>query len=153
MANLNKVFLMGNLTADPEAKQLPSGRSVTSFSIAVNRPGKDEAGNTQQNTTYLDITCWDRTAENAARYLSKGRPVFVEGRITQETWTDRQTGQQRSRLRITAENLQFLGSGQQQGNGYQQQTQTQSRQAPANRRPTSPPPPPPTPPIDDDCPF
>ena len=112
MANLNKVMLIGNLTADPEPRTTPRGTALTELRIAVNRmaPGPNE-GERREETTFLDVTCWGRTGEIAAQYLSKGRPVFIEGRLQMDTWEDRQTGQKRSRIRIVAENLQLLSGG------------------------------------------
>lgn len=122
MANLNKVMLIGNLTADPEVRQTPRGNSLTELRLAVNRvsSGPNE-GERREETTFLDVTCWGRTGEVAAQYLSKGRPVFIEGRLQMDTWEDKQTGQRRSRIRIIAENLQLLGgrdSAQQGGGNY-----------------------------------
>ncbi len=127
MANLNKVMIIGNLTADPEVRTTPRGTSLTELRLAVNRvmSGQGE-GERREETTYLDVTCWGRTGEVAAQYLSKGRPVFIEGRLQQDSWEDKQTGQRRSRIRIVAENLQLLGGrgeGAPQGGnggGYQQ---------------------------------
>lgn len=128
MANLNKVMLIGNLTADPDVRTTPRGTPVTELRIAVNRVtnGPNE-GERREEATYLDVTCWGRTGEIAAQYLAKGRPVFIEGRLQQDTWEDKQTGQRRSRIRIVAENLQLLGSrdGASQGGGnggYQQRS-------------------------------
>lgn len=122
MANLNKVMIIGNLTADPEQKTTPRGNAVTELRLAVNRvsSGPNE-GERREETTFLDVTCWNRLAEIAGQYLAKGRPVFIEGRLQQDTWEDKQTGQRRSRIRIVAENLQLLGSrdgGQQGGGNY-----------------------------------
>lgn len=122
MANLNKVMLIGNLTADPEVRTTPRGNSLTELRLAVNRisSGQNE-GERREETTFLDVTCWGRTGEIAAQYLSKGRPVFIEGRLQMDTWEDKQTGQRRSRIRIVAENLQLLGGrdgGQQGGGNY-----------------------------------
>lgn len=110
MANLNKVMIIGNLTADPEVRTTPRGNSLTELRLAVNRisNGQNE-GERREEVTYLDVTCWGRTGEIAAQYLSKGRPVFIEGRLQMDTWEDKQTGQRRSRIRIVAENLQLLG--------------------------------------------
>ncbi len=120
MANLNKVMLIGNLTADPEVRTTPRGNSLTELRLAVNRisTGSNE-GERREETTFLDVTCWGRTGEIAAQYLSKGRPVFIEGRLQMDTWEDKQTGQRRSRIRIIAENLQLLGGrdGAPQGGG------------------------------------
>ena len=110
MANLNKVMIIGNLTADPEVRTTPRGASLTELRLAVNRisNGQNE-GERREETTFLDVTCWGRTGEIAAQYLSKGRPVFIEGRLQMDSWEDKQTGQKRSRIRIIAENLQLLG--------------------------------------------
>ena len=127
MANLNKVMLIGNLTADPDVRTTPRGTPVTELRIAVNRvTSGPKDGERREGATYLDVTCWGRTGEIAAQYLAKGRPVFIEGRLQQDTWEDKQTGQRRSRIRIIAENLQLLGGrdGAPQGGGnggYQQQ--------------------------------
>ncbi len=110
MANLNKVMIIGNLTADPEVRTTPRGTSLTELRLAVNRVTNGQGeGERREETTYLDVTCWGRTGEVAAQYLAKGRPVFIEGRLQQDTWEDKQTGQRRSRIRIVAENLQLLG--------------------------------------------
>ncbi len=110
MANLNKVMIIGNLTADPEVRTTPRGTSLTELRLAVNRvSGGQGEGERREETTYLDVTCWSRLGEIAAQYLSKGRPVFIEGRLQQDSWEDKQTGQRRSRIRIIAENLQLLG--------------------------------------------
>ena len=125
MANLNKVMIIGNLTADPDVRTTPRGNTVAELRLAVNRvsSGPNE-GERREETTCLDVTCWGRTAEIAGQYLAKGRPVFIEGRLQQDTWEDKQTGQKRSKIRIVAENMQLLGSrdggGQSQGGGYQQ---------------------------------
>lgn len=113
-------MLIGNLTADPEVRTTPRGNSLTELRLAVNRisTGANE-GERREETTFLDVTCWGRTGEIAAQYLSKGRPVFIEGRLQMDTWEDKQTGQRRSRIRIIAENLQLLGGrdGAPQGGG------------------------------------
>lgn len=134
MANLNKVMLIGNLTADPDVRSTPRGTPVTELRLAVNRisSGPNE-GERREEVTYLDVTCWGRQGEIAGQYLTKGRPVFIEGRLQMDTWEDKQTGQKRSRIRIIAENLQLLGSrdGAPQGGGngaYQQQGGYQPRQ-------------------------
>ncbi len=129
MANLNKVMIIGNLTADPEVRTTPRGTSLTELRLAVNRvmSGQGE-GERREETTFLDVTCWGRTGEIAAQYLAKGRPVFIEGRLQQDSWEDKQTGQRRSRIRIVAENLQLLGGrgdapqGGGNGGGYQQRS-------------------------------
>lgn len=179
MANLNKVMLIGNLTADPDVRTTPRGNAVTELRLAVNRvtSGPNE-GERREEVTYLDVTCWGRQAEIAGQYLAKGRPVFIEGRLQMDTWDDKQTGQKRSKIRVIAENLQLLGSrdggngGFQGGNGanyqprqnnynnggYQQQGNYQPRQNNYNNggyqqpRPQQTPPPAPME-EEDDIPF
>ncbi len=144
MANLNKVMLIGNLTADPEPRTTPRGTALTELRIAVNRmaPGPNE-GERREETTFLDVTCWGRTGEIAAQYLTKGRPVFIEGRLQMDTWEDRQTGQKRSRIRIIAENLQLLSGGRNEGGasapssgGYTPSYRQQSQPQPPAASPT-----------------
>lgn len=109
MANYNKVILIGNLTRDPELKYTPKGSAVTDLGIAVNRHYTLESGERREETTFVDVTLWGKTAELAGEYLYKGRPVFVEGRLQLDTWEDKQTGQKRSKLRVVGESIQFLG--------------------------------------------
>lgn len=111
MANLNKVFLMGNLTRDPELRYTPGGTAVAEMGLAVNRQFRNQAGEMQEETTFVNITVWGRQGENVHQYLSKGRSAFVEGRLQYDSWEDRD-GQKRSRLRVVADRVQFLGGPQ-----------------------------------------
>lgn len=111
MANLNKVMLMGNLTRDPEVRYTPKGTAVGDLGLAVNRRVSDGNGNWSDETTFVDITVWGSNAENAQKFLTKGRGVFVEGRLQMDTWEDKQSGQKRSKLKVVAEVLQFLPDG------------------------------------------
>lgn len=142
MANLNRVLLIGNLTRDPEIRYTPKGTAVAEIGIAINRVFSGEDGEKREEVTFVDITLWSRLAELAEQYLKKGRPVFIEGRLQLDSWDDKQTGQKRSRLRVIAENLQFLGSreGEPGGTGG----------APAPRRSAPAPAPRPNPPRDPD---
>lgn len=107
MSSLNKVYLMGNLTKDPELRYTPSGTAVARLGLAVNR--KYTANNeTKEETAFIDIDVWGKTAENCERYLSKGSQCLVEGRIKMDKWQDRNTGQKRSKLLVHADNVQFL---------------------------------------------
>jgi single-strand DNA-binding protein len=117
MPNLNSVHLMGNLTRDPEVRYTPKGTAVCDISIAINRilPAEQEGGERREEVIYVDVTLWGKTAENAGQYLAKGRSVFVDGRLALETWDDKQTGQKRSKLKVVAESLQFLGAKPAQG--------------------------------------
>jgi single-strand DNA-binding protein len=110
MANLNRVLLIGNLTRDPEIRYTPKGTAVAEIGIAVNRVFSGEDGEKREEVTFVDVTLWSRLAELAEQYLKKGRSVFIEGRLQLDSWDDKQTGQKRSRLRVIAENLQFLGA-------------------------------------------
>jgi single-strand DNA-binding protein len=109
-AYLNRVLLMGNLTRDPEVRYTPKGTAVTDISIAINRVMGSEEGERREEVTYVDITLWGRQAEVAQQYLTKGRGVFIEGRLQLDTWDDRQTGQKRSKLKVVGENMQMLPS-------------------------------------------
>lgn len=107
---LNKVFLYGNLTRDPELKALPSGGQVVNFGLATNRTYKDKNGGKQEATEFHNIVAFGRTAEVIAQYCKKGRPIFVEGRITTRSW-DGQDGKKNYRTEIVIENFQFGADG------------------------------------------
>ncbi len=104
---LNKVFLYGNLTRDPELKALPVGTQVVSFGIATNRTYKDKNGAKQEQVEYHNIVAFGRPAEVMAQYLKKGRPVFIEGRIQTRSWDDKATGEKKYRTEIVVDNFQF----------------------------------------------
>ena len=111
MANLNKVMLIGNLTRDPEIKYTPKGQAIADIGLAINRYYTVEAtGEKREETTFVDVTLWGRQAEIAKEYLHKGKPVYIEGRLTLDTWDDKQTGQKRSKLRVTGDQMQLLSS-------------------------------------------
>lgn len=118
MADANIVILMGNLTRDIEMRFTPSGMAVGKMGLAVNRKFRDTKTNElREEVTFVDITLFGKTAETASQYLSKGRPVFVEGRLKLDQWDDKQTGQKRSKLGVIAERIQFLGSRGEVGGG------------------------------------
>ncbi len=107
MASYNRVVLVGNLTRDVELKYLQSGTAVADIGLAVNDRRKSQSGEWIEETTFVDITLWGRTAEVASEYLSKGSPVLIEGRLKLDMWeTD---GQKRSKLRVVGERMQMLG--------------------------------------------
>ena len=121
MSSFNKVILMGNLTRDPELRQTQSGTSVCRFSIAVNRSYNSQDGSLRDETCFVEIDCFGKSAENVAKYFSKGRPILVEGRLRQDSWEDKQTGQKRTKLMVVLERFEFVGSrGDSNGNsgGY-----------------------------------
>lgn len=109
MPSLNRVLLMGNLTRDPDLRYTPNGTAVADMAIAINRKIKSDGGD-RDEVTFVDITLWGTLAETASQYLSKGRPVFVEGRLQLDQWDDKQSGQKRQRLKVVGEMIQFLGA-------------------------------------------
>jgi single-strand DNA-binding protein len=115
MASLNKVFLMGNLTRDPELRYAgggggaQGGSAICKFGLATNRQWRDQSGQQQEEVTFVDITVFGRQAETCNEYLRKGRPVFIEGRLNFSQWEDRESGAKRSKLDVVAERVQFLG--------------------------------------------
>ena len=108
MANLNRVFLAGNLTRDPEVRYTPTGTAVTDLGLAVNDTYKTKTGEIKETTTFVDIVVWGRQAETCGEYLSKGSPALIEGRLQLEQWQT-ESGEKRSRLRVHADRVQFLG--------------------------------------------
>ena len=113
MATLNKVFLIGNLTRDPELRYIPSGSAVATFTIGVNRVYKTPTGEKKEQASFLRIVVWGRRAEVCGEYLVKGSPVFVEGRLQSRDWQT-QDGQKRSTVEVIADNIQFLKMGDKQ---------------------------------------
>ena len=107
MASLNKVLLIGNLTRDPELRYVPSGSAVASFTLAMNRVYKLQTGEKKEEVSFVKVIVWGRMAEVCGEYLSKGSPVFVEGRLQSRSW-DGPDGQKRSALEVIAVNIQFL---------------------------------------------
>ncbi|MCD4726935.1 MAG: single-stranded DNA-binding protein [Pirellulales bacterium] len=116
MASYNRVVLMGNLTRDPEIRYLQSGTAVSDIGVAVNDKRKNASGEWVEETTFVEVTLWARTAEVAGEYLSKGSPVLIEGRLKYEAW-ETQDGQKRSKLKVVGERMQMLGSRGQGGSG------------------------------------
>lgn len=109
-ASLNRVFLIGNLTRDPELRYIPSGTAVASFTIAVNRYYTTNTGERKEEASFVRVVAWGRRAELCGEYLSKGSPVFVEGRLRSRTW-DGADGQKRSAIEVVAASVQFLRPG------------------------------------------
>ena len=108
--SFNKVILVGNLGRDPELRYTPQGTPVCSFTMATNERRKDKTGEMQDQTTWFRVTLWGRQAETASQYLTKGRPVYIEGRLRVEEWTDRD-GKPRHTLEVNATDMQFIGGG------------------------------------------
>jgi single-strand DNA-binding protein len=108
MGNMNRVFLMGNLTRNPELRKTPTGVPVSDLGLAVNERYKNKSGEVVESVCFADVVVWGRQAETCGQYLGKGSPVFVEGRLQLDQWkTD--SGEKRSRLRVRADRVQFLG--------------------------------------------
>jgi single-strand DNA-binding protein len=107
MIGLNKVFLMGNLTRDPELRYTPNGTAVAGFGVAVNRRYTTKEGDRKEEVNFFEVEVWDKQAENCNEYLSKGRGILVEGRLRQDRWED-ESGNKRSKLKIVASTVQFL---------------------------------------------
>ncbi len=141
MANFNKVLLMGNLTRDPQLRYTPNQTAVVEFGIASNRKWKGQDGSMKEDTCFVDCVAFGKPAETLNKYMNKGGSIFVEGRLTFDSWTA-QDGSKRSRLRVTIENFQFLGSPSRQnkqGSSSNEQNYSDESFSP--------------PPIDDDIPF
>lgn len=109
MAGYNRVILMGNLTRSPELRYTPQGTAVADLGIAVNTP-RGRGTERRDDTVFIDVTVWDRQAETCCEYLNKGSAVLVEGRLTMDQWEDRETGARRTKIKVTAQNVQFLNS-------------------------------------------
>jgi len=111
MASLNRIFLMGNLTRDPQLSYTPNQTAVVDFGLATNRRWTGQDGSQREETCFVDCRAFGKLAENINKYMSKGRPIFIEGRLTFDSWTA-QDGTKRSKHRVTVENFQFLpGTG------------------------------------------
>ena len=111
MPSLNKVLLMGNLTRDPELRVTPKGTPICQFSLAINRQFKMESGETREEVIYVDVEAWGKQGETIAKYVTKGRPLYVEGRLRLDQWEDKNTKEKRSRMKVVLEQFQFLGDG------------------------------------------
>lgn len=106
---INKVILVGNLGRDPEVRSTPSGQPVASFSLATERRWKDKNGQRQKETEWHNIVVWGKQAEIAGQYLTKGKQIFLEGRLQTRSWDDKQTGEKKYRTEVVCENFQMLG--------------------------------------------
>lgn len=110
MPNYNKVLLMGNLTRDVEIRHLPNGQAVGNFGMAMNRKFKTADGELREETTFVDCEVWGKVAEKFTRFFSKGKPVFIEGRLKLDTWQDKTDGSNRSKLKVTVDTFEFVES-------------------------------------------
>jgi len=118
MANsLNKVMLMGNITRDIELKHIQSNQAVATIGLALNRSWKTPDGEKREEVTFVDCEAWGRTAEVIAQYFSKGKPIMIEGRLKLDTWQDKESGANRSKMRVVIENFFFVGGSSGGGGG------------------------------------
>lgn len=157
MPNFNQVILMGNMTRDWELRYTPKGQPVAVGSLAINRKWTSEAGEKKEAVTFVDITAWGRQAETLAQYTKKGNPLYVVGRLDLDQWDDKQTGQKRSKLKVTLTEFQFLAFNEDTDRDTDGPPEHQARQ-PAPGRAAPPmrqehPPAEFAPPEDDDVPF
>lgn len=146
MPNLNKVMLMGNLTRDIELRHTPNtNTAIAQIGLAVNRKWRTPEGETKEEVTFVDCEAWGKTAEILAQYLKKGRPVYLEGRLRLDQWQDKESGQNRSKMKVVVESFQFIdskpGEGGPGGAGGSGNVQTRSyagNRAPAQSAPSGP---------------
>ncbi|MGI8967670.1 MAG: single-stranded DNA-binding protein [Chloroflexota bacterium] len=131
MAGMSKAIIIGNLGRDPEMRYTPSGAAVTSFSVACSRRYRTGDGEQREETEWFKVDCWNKLAETANEYLSKGKQVYIEGRLSMDTWDDRQSGEKRSQMKITANELQMLGSRDDSGGGIRSGDSSDRAAAPA----------------------
>jgi single-strand DNA-binding protein len=153
MASYNKVFLLGNLTRDPEVRYTPKGSAVADLGIAVNRQYTLDNGEKREEVTFVDVTLWGRQAEVAGEYLKKGRSVFIEGRLQLDTWDDKQSGQKRSKLKVIGEMMQMLGGRPGGGGGEEPEEGSRGRASGTGRSSAPPKSAAPAEPDDDEIPF
>jgi single-strand DNA-binding protein len=156
MASFNQVILLGNLTRDPQLKYLPSQTAVVEFGLACNRKFKGQNGEDREEVTFVDCSAFGKQAEVLNQYCTKGKPLFIQGRLKFDSWEDKQGGGKRSKLTVVIENFQFIGSRdgggggggggggyqQEDGGGYEQRPQRGPQQGrPQQSRPQNAPPP------------
>jgi single-strand DNA-binding protein len=128
MPNLNCVHIIGNLTRDPELRVTPKGTAICTFSLAVNRKWKDEGQQEREEVTYIDCEAWAKSGETISKYCTKGRPLYVQGRLRLDQWEDKTTKEKRSRMKVIVEQFQFLGSGR-EGDTQQREAAPPAQQA------------------------
>lgn len=124
---MNIAIIRGNLTRDPELRYTPKGTAVCGGAVAVNEKWKNEAGEVQEKVYFFDFEAWGRTGETIAQYFVKGKPILIQGKLKQDTWQDKETGQNRSKIKITVERFEFCGDSKGASEGGE-------RRAPAPRR-------------------
>ncbi|MDR3210591.1 MAG: single-stranded DNA-binding protein [Planctomycetota bacterium] len=147
MYGFNKVILIGNLTRDPELRYTPQGTAVADLRIAVTTMRGRAGADRNKETLFIDCTVWDRQAEACNEYLTKGRPILVEGRLIEDQWQDKETGDRRSRIKVYVQSVQFLGGKGEDATGTSGRFESGRFEAPSSaaaapgeseRRPASP---------------
>ena len=151
--NLNKVMLAGNLTRDPQVRFFANERAVADFGLAINRKFKTNDGQQKEEVTFVDIECWGRTAELAGQYLTKGSPAYIEGHLKLDQWDDKESGKKRSKIKIVADTVQFLSSGNRTGGAGKGSPDGASDDVHTDSAPASPSKPGAAAPSDDEPPF
>lgn len=126
--SINQVILMGRLTRDPETRTTPSGKTITSFSLAVDRGGQDDQAD------FFDITAWEKLGDLVAQYLSKGRRCLVQGRLRQDSWDDKETGKKRSKVEVVATDVTFLDGPAGDGGGRPAQSSSAANSQPKQNK-------------------
>ena len=139
MASLNKVFLMGNLTRDPELRHTTSGSALCVFGLASSRRYVTSRGEEREDVCFVDVEVWGRQAESCQNYLTKGAPALIEGRLQFDQWEDRETGSRRSRLLVRADRVQFLRAPARGSHGFQGDEEGDVPRGPDRGRPSGPP--------------
>lgn len=130
MASYNRIILMGHLTRDPELTYIQGGTAIAKFGLAVNRKFAGKDGEKKEEVDFFDIEAWEKQAENCNEYLKKGSGVLIEGRLKQERWEDKESGKQRSRIKVVASVVQFLPKGEGKGQAQDEQGEWGNGKAP-----------------------
>lgn len=136
MSSFNQIVFMGHLARDPELRYTPQGKAVANFTVAANRRYVKEDGEKAEEVAFVDVSVWNRQAEACAEYLRKGRLVLVSGRLAQDNWTDKDSGQKRSKLKIVAQQVTFVGGG---SKDEESPEETLPEETPAPAAPAKPP--------------
>jgi len=136
MASLNKVLLIGNLTRDPDVRMMSNGRPVCNFGLALNRSYKDAEGNRKEETTFVDVESFGPRAEAIGRFFTKGRAIFIEGRLKLDQWESKE-GEKRSALRVVLDSFEFVDTKQDGGTGSSKTFESSSSPAPSTKSPSS----------------
>lgn len=134
MSSFNKVIIMGNLTRTPELRSTGGGTQVCDITVACNDSYQDKNGTTQERAVFVECTCWGKTAENVCRWKKQGDPILVEGRLMMDEWQDKETGKKRTKLKVTAVSVTFLGRGEKEGGDNGRQDQKPVRSGGGQRR-------------------